>query len=78
VKNLELTFAVGAAILINRRVEIAVWQENYKSPFSFEFALDGKNIRRKTKTKALETVAHHARARVDHELRKRRRNQPQQ
>jgi hypothetical protein len=75
-ENLELTIAVGAAVIIYRHVEITVWQKDLDSPFSFEFSLDGKTTRRKTKTKSLHTVARHARTRVDQELRKRRRNQP--
>jgi hypothetical protein len=72
--NVELTIAVGAAILVYGRVEITVWQRDLDSPFTFEFSLDGKTTRRKTKTKSLHTVARHARTRVDQELRKRRRN----
>jgi hypothetical protein len=71
-ENVELTIAVGAAILIYKRLEITVWQENHESPFSFEFAVDGKSVRRKTKTRSLHTAARHVRARVDQELRKRR------
>jgi hypothetical protein len=74
--RVELTIAVGAAILIYRRVRITVWQKDLDSPFTFEFTLDGKTTRRKTKTKSLHTVARYARTRVDHELRRRRLNQP--
>jgi hypothetical protein len=63
-ENLELTIAVGAAILIYRHVEITVWQKDLDSPFSFEFTHDGKTVRSKTRTKALATVARLVRARV--------------
>ena len=42
-ENIELTIVVGTAILIYKRVEITVWQKDLDSPFSFEFALDGKS-----------------------------------
>jgi hypothetical protein len=71
-ENLELTIAIGAAVLIYKSVRIAVWQRDLDSPFTFEFSLDGKTTRRKTKTKSLYTVARHARTRVDQELGKRR------
>ena len=44
----ELTVAVGAAILTYRRVEITVWQKDLDSPFSFEFELHARTVRRKT------------------------------
>jgi hypothetical protein len=72
-ENLELRIAIGAAVLIYKNVRITVWQKDLDSPFSFEFSLDGKNIRRSTRTKSLHTVARYVRARVDQELRKRRR-----
>jgi hypothetical protein len=75
-ENLELTIAIGAAVLIYKSVRITVWQKDLDSAFTFEFSLDGKTIRRKTKTKSLRTVARLARTRVDRELRERRRNQP--
>jgi hypothetical protein len=56
-ENLELTIAVGAAILVYKSVEIFVWQKDLDSPFSFEFVLDGKTIRRKTRTNQLAIVA---------------------
>jgi hypothetical protein len=62
----------GAAVLIYKSIEISVWQKDLDSPFSFEFVLDGKTIRRKTRTNQLATVARHVRACVDQELRKRR------
>jgi hypothetical protein len=71
-ENLELTIAVGAAILVYKSVRITVWQKDLDSPFSFEFVLDGRTIRRKTRTSQLVTVARHVRARVDQELRTRR------
>jgi hypothetical protein len=48
-ENLELTIAVGAAVIIYRHVEITVWQKDLDSPFSFEFSLDGKTTRRRIK-----------------------------
>jgi hypothetical protein len=41
-ETVELTIAVGTAILIYKRAEITVWQEDLDSPFSFEFTLDGR------------------------------------
>jgi hypothetical protein len=54
-ENLELTIAVGAAILVYKSVRITVWQKDLDSPFSFEFVLDGRTIRRKTRTSQLVT-----------------------
>jgi hypothetical protein len=68
----ELTVAVGAAILTYRRVEITVWQKDLDSPFSFEFELHGRTVRCRTRTRLLNTAARHVRARVDQELRDRR------
>jgi hypothetical protein len=73
-ENLELTIAVGAAILVYNDVRITVWQKDLDSPFSFEFVLDGKTVRRKTRTNNLVTVARHVRARVDQELRRYRKS----
>ena len=75
-ENVELTIAVGAAILIYRRVEIMVWQKDLDSPFSFEFTLDGNAVRCRTRTRLLATAARHVRTRVDQELRKRRHKTP--
>jgi hypothetical protein len=53
-EKVRLTIAIGTAILIYRRVEITVWQEERDGPFSFEFTLNGETIRCKIKTRALD------------------------
>lgn len=76
-ENVELTIAVGVVIFRYRGVEITACQKDLDSPFGFEFILDGKTIRRKTKTKSLHTVARYVRARVDQERQKRRQSRQQ-
>jgi hypothetical protein len=56
-ENFELTIAVGVVVLVYKDTRITVLQKDLDSPFSFEFTLDGNAVHRKTKTKALHTVA---------------------
>ena len=67
-ENFKLTIAVGVAVLVYKDIRVTVEQKDLDSPFSFEFIVDGKTVRRMTKTKSLHTVARYVRARVDQEL----------